>query len=70
MYLDLLPEELVSVIEPRKVLKLTQQFNRRLRAITVQFRHIKVIHKDHQLLVTRSTYRRRSEEKKLNICSD
>lgn len=47
VYLDLLPEEFVSVIEARKVLELTQQLYRGLRTITVQFRHIQVIHKDY-----------------------
>lgn len=46
-YLDLLPEELASVIESRKVLELTQELYGGLRAITVQLRHIQVIHKDH-----------------------
>lgn len=46
-YLDLLPEKLVPVIEARKVLELTQEFYRRLRAVTVQFGHIQIIHKHH-----------------------
>lgn len=47
LYLDLLPEELGSIIEARKVLELTQELYRGLRAITVQLWHIQVIHKDH-----------------------
>lgn len=61
VYLDFLPEELASVIESRKVLELTQKFYRGLRAITVQPGHIQIIHKDHQLLITRSSYKERGE---------
>lgn len=46
LYLNFLPEEIVSVIEARKVLELTQQFYWGLRTIAVQLRHIQVIHKD------------------------
>lgn len=59
LYLDLLPEELVPVIETRKVLELTQQLYGRLRAITVKLGHVQVIHKNHQLLVGRGAYRER-----------
>lgn len=73
-YLDLLPEELASVIEARKILELTQQFYRGLRAVSVQLRHVQVIHKHHQFLVTRSSYRegkgKREKEKKVNRCVD
>lgn len=40
MYLDLLPEELASVVEARKVLELTKQFYRWLRSISVQLWHV------------------------------
>lgn len=68
LYLDLLPEELVPVIETRKVLELTQQLYGRLRAITVQLGHVQVIHKNHQLLVSRSAYRERKGTNGKIVC--
>lgn len=55
VYLDLLPEELLSVVEAVEVLELSEQFYWRLGAVGVQLRHVQIIHKDHYLSVTRST---------------
>jgi len=51
----LLPEELFSVIEAMKVLELSKQLYRGLRAITVQLWHVQIIHKHHNLFISRST---------------
>lgn len=54
-YVYLLPEELFSVIEAMEVLELSEQLYRGLRAITVKFWHVQIIHKHHDLFISRST---------------
>ena len=48
--LDFLPEQLVSVVESSEVLELSQQLNRRLSAIRLEFWHVQIIYKDYYSL--------------------
>lgn len=54
-YMYLLPEEFFSVVKAVEVLELSQELYGWLRAITVQFWHIQIIHKHHNLFISRST---------------
>lgn len=53
--LDLFPKEFFTVVEATKILVLSEQLNRGLRAIAVQFGHVQVIHKEYHTLPHRST---------------
>lgn len=55
LYLNLLPEELVAVVEALEVLKLPQELYRGLRAVRVQLRHVQIVHEHHHVLISRST---------------
>lgn len=54
-YLDLLPEELFSVVESPEILVLSQQLNGRLRAIGIQFGHVQIVNKYGHFLACWST---------------
>lgn len=54
-YMDFLPEEFFSVVHSPEVLVLSQQFNGWLRAVSVQFRHVQIVHKDYHPLAQRGT---------------
>lgn len=49
-FLNVDPEELVTVVQAAEVLILTQQFNGRLRAVTIQLRHVQIVDKDDDTL--------------------
>ena len=49
------PEQLISVIETSKVKKLSQQLDWRLRPISVQLRHVKIVDKENQSFASRSS---------------
>lgn len=55
-HLDFLPKQLLSIIEPPKVLILPEQLNRRLGSIPIQLGHVQVIHKEHHMLACRGTF--------------
>ena len=55
VYLNLLPEELFSVVESSEILVLSQQLNGRLRAVGIQFGHVQIVHKYGHFLACWST---------------
>jgi len=58
---NLLPEEFLSVVQATEVLVLSQQLNRRLRAVRVQLRHVEIVHEDNNPLPGRSAWQRSSQ---------
>ena len=49
------PEELVAIVKAAEVLILSQKFDRRLRSVPVQFRHVEIVDEDDDAFVLRRT---------------
>jgi len=67
--MNLLPEQLLSVIQAAEVLVLSQQLNRGLRAVCVQFWHVEVVDENNNAPAGRSTWQCSNYVKLLIIIS-